>query len=254
MRIIATAPTLETLSGPARRVIGGLEPNPSFITGMQDQLRALVARVEEQLANGAADEPTRARYERARRDALARIDDYPGTHLVLPTESFADELVIDDAERPVRLMFLGRANTDGDAFAWLPEQRILVAGDVVVAPIPFGTQSYAGDWIEVLERLEAMPFAMLIPGHGEPLSDTAFIQRLIAALRDLRSQVGRLAGEGLSLEEIRARYDKSIQMNLFGDTPRHRAQLEAFWLSGMIENAYREAVGLPIPQGEDAPE
>ena len=42
----------------------------------------------------------------------------------------------------MRLRFLGRANTEGDAIAWLPRQRIVMTGDVVVSPTPFGFFSF----------------------------------------------------------------------------------------------------------------
>lgn len=252
MRIIATAPTLETLRGPATRRIG-LEPQESFIRGEQDQHRALLAQVEQRLSEPDLDPATRQRYERMRGEVLARIDDYPGTYLVLPTETFTDELLIDDPDRPVRLMFLGRANTDGDAIAWLPSQRIVVAGDVVVSPIPFGFDSYPGDWIGVLERLKAIDFAILVPGHGEPHTDRVYLDRLIGAVQDIRNQVGPLARQGLSLEEVRARLDHLAQTEIFGDTPQTRSWFEAFWLTPMTLNAYREARGEPIVQGASEP-
>ena len=163
------------------------------------------------------DAPARALRPDGARDAGASASDFRGTYLVPPTETFADALLIDDAERPVRLMFLGRANTEGDAIAWLPRQRIVMTGDVVVSPTPFGFFSFPEDWIGVLERLKALDYALLVPGHGEPQADAVYLDRLIATIGDIRAQVGPLARQGLSLEEVRERVDFSAQTGIFGN-------------------------------------
>jgi glyoxylase-like metal-dependent hydrolase (beta-lactamase superfamily II) len=185
-------------------------------------------------------------------EATARMADWPGTHLALPTETFAQELSLDDPVRPVRLIFPGRANTDGDAIAWLPKERIVVTGDVVVAPVPFGFFSFPGEWSAVLERLKAMNFAVLIPGHGEPQRDAAYLDKLIATIADIRAQVAPLARQGKGLEEVRKAVNYDAQRAIFGDTPRRKRHFEEFWLKPMTVNAWLEARGQAMVQGDEA--
>ena len=45
-------------------------------------------------------------------------------------------LMIPDRDVPVDMLYLGRANTEGDAIAWLPKQKIVATGDIVVSPYP----------------------------------------------------------------------------------------------------------------------
>ena len=251
VRIISTAPTLEALNGTALRYIG-LQPDVRFDDQMREERQGLITRIDEQLSNPAHDEATRQRYQRMRTDVLARLSDIPGTYLVLPTETFTDELVLDDPVRPVRLMFLGRANTEGDAIAWLPREKIVITGDAVVAPVPFGFFSFPGEWLTVLERVKALNYSILVPGHGEPQTDTVYVDKLIASIGDIRAQVAALVDEDLTPDEIRGRMVNTTHMEMFGDTPRHRAQLEAFWLRTMPINAYREARGEPFEQGDES--
>ncbi len=248
VRVIATSATREGLLGPAATTVG-LTWDERHETFLLNQLSDTLARIRVLRANPANTDTQRERYDRMTREMEEFGRGYRGTLLVLPTETLGREMLIDDSERPVRLMFLGRANTEGDAVAWLPRQRIVVTGDVVVAPTPFGFFSFPEDWIGVLERLKALDFALLIPGHGEPLADTAYLDRLIATIRDIRAQVGPLARQGLSLEEVRERVDFSAQTAIFGTTPRLRSAFEGYWLTPMVENAWREARGLPIIQG-----
>ena len=249
-RIISTERTADSLRTETVRYVG-LKPDPRFDALYRQQKEALHRQIDEALKDPSHDAATRERYERMRRESAARAADFPGTHLVLPTETFTDRLLLDDPERPVELLFLGRANTDGDAVAWLPKERIVVTGDIVVSPIPFGFFSYPADWLRVLERLKGMNYAMLVPGHGEPQTDTAYLDRLITTISDIRSKVGPLALRGLGPGEILKRVDYSAHEAIFGDTPRHKQLFEAYWLKPMTVNAWIEARGLPMVQGKE---
>lgn len=251
VRIISTAPTQAALRGPTLQYIG-FRPDERFETIFLNQISGLLGPVAARARDAGQDDALRQRYVRMERELRARTGDFRGTHLVLPTETFANELLLDDPVRPVQLFHPGRANTDGDAVAWLPNQRILVSGDIVVSPTPFGFYSFPSDWIRVLERFKAMNFAILIPGHGEPQTDSVYLDRLIATLNDLRDQIGPLARQGLSLEDVRGRVNFSAQMAIFGDTNRNRALFEAYWLTPMTVNTYMEANGTPMVQGDES--
>jgi glyoxylase-like metal-dependent hydrolase (beta-lactamase superfamily II) len=249
VRVIATPQTRAGLLGPGMTVVG-LRPSAHFDTMAFNRMSAGVAQAQAVLADPSTSEERRQRMIAAIANLRTYAQDFQGTYLVPPTETFSNQLLLDDPERPVRLMYLGRANTEGDAIAWLPRQRILITGDIVVAPIPFGFGSYPEDWIRVLERLKALDFALLVPGHGEPMTDAVYLDRMIGTIRDVRAQVGPLARQGLSLEEVRQRVDFSAQTALFGTTPRLRVLFDAEWLQPMIENAWKEARGIPIVQGQ----
>lgn len=249
IRIIATRATADGIAGPAQTQLG-FEPSPEGEAEIRGELETGLTQIDERIADPETDGPTRMRYRRMAEDMRERIPDLAGTHLVPPNEILEEEILIDDPVRPIRVMFLGRANTAGDAVVWLPNQRLIVTGDIVVSPIPFGFFSFPEDWIATLGRIKALEFDLLVPGHGEPQTDSAYIDRLVATIADIRSQVGRLAGEGLTLEEVREQADFSEQTAIFGTSNRRRVLFDAYWLRPMVENAYKEATGVPIVQGE----
>ncbi|HJR82471.1 MAG TPA: MBL fold metallo-hydrolase, partial [Sphingomicrobium sp.] len=192
VRIIATRETEAGMLGPEAFDIG-YSPGAKW----DEATARLMAKQKEQLQK-LLDDPATAEDRKARiRKALPQQDDFlrdfKGSYIVPPTETFERELLLDDPDVPVRLLHLGRANTAGDALAWLPKQKILATGDIVVAPSPFGFGSFPADWIETIGKLKAMGFVTLIPGHGRPQKDTAYLDKLIAAIRDVRAQVGPLA-------------------------------------------------------------
>jgi glyoxylase-like metal-dependent hydrolase (beta-lactamase superfamily II) len=173
-----------------------------------------------------------------------------GAVTLAPREAFEDRIVLDDAERPIEILHLGRANTDGDAIAWLPKQRVLVTGDIVVSPVPFGFGSYPADWIMALRKLSAMDFGVLVPGHGEPQGDRSYLLKLIGLLEEVRRQVGPLASQGLSLEEMRKKVDFSDHARTFvGDDPWMNLWFNDYWVTPITKSAFKEARGEAIEQG-----
>ena len=246
-RTISTRATQAHLSDPATM---NSPPSPDAVRNAdyQQQLSSTVGDMR-QMQQAA----TTARERRGFADTVRMLEQYAldmDGALTVPTkEAFTDSLTINDPRAPLRVLFLGRANTDGDAVVWLPRQRILIAGETVILPFPYGFESYPADWIATLEKLRAFRFRFLVPGHGMPQTDRAQIDRIIAVLRDVRAQVGPLASQGLTLAEVEAKVDLGKHEAIFaGDDPWLRRWFRAFFVHPIVSSAYREARGEPIMQ------
>ena len=86
--------------------------------------------------------------------------------VTLPDLTFDNRITL-HLGRPVELRYFGRGHTGGDVVAWLPEQRVLFAGDLLAARMaPAMMDAYIREWIEVVERLEELNAAVVVPGHG----------------------------------------------------------------------------------------
>jgi glyoxylase-like metal-dependent hydrolase (beta-lactamase superfamily II) len=175
--------------------------------------------------------------------------DMDGALTLAPKESFGTQLFLSDRHVPVEALFLGRGNTDGDAVIWLPRQKILVAGELVILPFPYGYKSYPADWIATLAKLDAYPFRTLVPGHGMPQHDHRQIARIRSALEDVREQMRPLAAQKLDLAAARAQLDFDGQARIFaGGDPWLRLWFVQFWADPIAESAWRESRGEPIVQ------
>ncbi len=165
--------------------------------------------------------------------------------------TFTDHFSIPDRAAPVEVLFLGRGNTDGDAVVWAPKQRVVASGDLVVAPIPYAAHTYPGEWIATLKKLEALDFAYLVPGHGPMETDRAYVDKLIAALDNVRAQVGPLARADVPLDEVRRRIDlKPLRHDFAGDDPWLGFLFSAVFSGDLVSNAYKEARGEAVIQGK----
>src|SRR6202034_1804347 len=118
------------------------------------------------------------------------------------TLTFGDHLSIPDEKAPVEIVFLGKANTDGDAVVWVPSERVLWSGDIVVNPVPYAAASYPGSWLEVLKKIKEYDFAYLVPGHGVVQTDGVYVSKVMAALVEIQRQVTPLAKAGVSLDDV----------------------------------------------------
>lgn len=77
------------------------------------------------------------------------------------------------------------AHSPGDLVVWLPQQRLLVGGDVLYtqrAPATFDGK--IAQWIVFLKELEALKPVKIVPGHG-PVADGAAVGYLRAYFEDL---------------------------------------------------------------------
>jgi glyoxylase-like metal-dependent hydrolase (beta-lactamase superfamily II) len=70
----------------------------------------------------------------------------------------------------------GEGHDVGDAMAWLPKKRILIAGDVVVAPTPYAIRGRVDEMIKSLQQIIDMDPVVVIPGHGEILQGTSYVK------------------------------------------------------------------------------
>jgi cyclase len=125
--------------------------------------------------------------------------------------AFEKQLTLNLGKREVRVMFLGRANTAGDAVVVVPHAKLLATGDMVVYPIPFAGGSYPGEWAAALRAVEAMEVTTLVPGHGPVMHDMAYVKLMADAMQAIDSQARAAYKPGMALADLR----KAIELGTF---------------------------------------
>jgi glyoxylase-like metal-dependent hydrolase (beta-lactamase superfamily II) len=128
---------------------------------------------EEFLASGQASPELVAEI---RRD-FAAMDDVESLRPTRPVTRSGEVRI---AGRRLQLNLARFAATEGDVWIYDPRLRLLVAGDLVVGPVPFFDTGCPEGWREALTRLAGTEFVTLIPGHGAPMTKPQFLQWRIA--------------------------------------------------------------------------
>ncbi|HSD68919.1 MAG TPA: MBL fold metallo-hydrolase [Woeseiaceae bacterium] len=236
VRFVAHPETLAAMTGPPMAYVERYVP---MLTGLIEEWNALGDKGELS--------PRRAELLPSlvlMRDELAR------TTIVPPDLLVAEKLVLERGSREIHILHLGRGNTPGDLVLWLPNERILASGDLVVHPIPYGFGSFPQEWIATLDRLAGFDFDMLVPGHGAVQRDTAYVRRLQAMLAEVRRQVGISVSQGHDLEATRKELDLASFIDEFaGDDADARLKFDNWWQQPISRSAWLEASGEPIRQG-----
>jgi cyclase len=128
-----------------------------------------------------------------------------GSTPIYPNVTFSDNLDVYLGNRLVQIRFLGRGNTGGDAVVFVPDAKVLAAGDLVASPVPFGTASFYSEWSSTLHKLLAMNAQVIVPGHGEVEHDNSYVNHLLQLLESVQAQVADAIKSGLSLEDTMKR-------------------------------------------------
>lgn len=129
--------------------------------------------------------------------------------LTWPTLTFSDRLTIPlGGDRgDLELRYCGRGHTAGDIVAWLPDQRILFAGDLVEAQAALYTgDAFHSDWATgTLDAVHALGAETLVGGRGAVARGAAAVEAAIGQTRDflvvLRTEVGAVHAAGGTVKD-----------------------------------------------------
>jgi cyclase len=155
----------------------------------------------------------------------ARANMVAGKQPGLPQVTYADEAQVFVGGKEVSAHHLGRGHTNGDAVILFPSERVLHTGDLFVnGSAPFIDYSAKGsivEWDKTLDRVLALDFDIVIPGHG-PVTKKADLMKWRDSIAELRSRtkkacaggaadaVKRLDLSGLNMDNSLGFLDRSV--------------------------------------------
>ena len=65
----------------------------------------------------------------------------------------------------IEVRHFGRGHTAGDAVVFVPEDHVVVTGDLVQGLEPLLFEAFPDEWPSTLLRLAEVDFEFLLPGH-----------------------------------------------------------------------------------------
>ena len=157
-----------------------------------------------------------------------------------PTLSYARELTLQHPLGPVQLIHF-RGHTGGDTVLFLPQQKILITGDLLDA-MPFGGHGYPSEWASSLERLAQLDFDTIIPGHGGVIRDKEHVTKVRDLLQAIVDHATSAQAAGQTLEQAKETLDLSAMEAVFVDDDTAQRNWNAF-IPATLERAYGEAAG-----------
>lgn len=126
---------------------------------------------------------------------------------VAPTLTLTETMTLHRGGREIRLLFLGRGHTAGDVIVYLPKERLIATGDLLTAGPAYLGDGYFTEWIATLDRLKAVDFDTVLPGHGDAFKGKAKIDHFQAYLRDFWTQAQQMHKKGVPAEDAAKQID-----------------------------------------------
>ena len=131
-------------------------------------------------------------------------DKAEGTSVARPTLTFEDRHIVEMGDYYIEILHLGPAHGPGDTQVWLPEQSLVIAGDMAFHQrmLPIFEDTIVYDWIETWETgFEPLNATYVIPGHGTPTNMDQVRRYTRDYLVYLREKVGEHLDAGGDLAD-----------------------------------------------------
>jgi glyoxylase-like metal-dependent hydrolase (beta-lactamase superfamily II) len=191
--IIATAATTPLIE----------EHNAPFLEQLRTAGAELHAQAQAAIAR-ATDPAIRLDIEQQVRDYDTLTDEAGESTVRLPDLLFDVRLAMRGATREARLITWGGGHTPSDLVLYLPNERILFAGDLIFnrchASVHFGD---VAEWLRILDEMERLDIAILAPGHGDVATNAAVGEQR-AYLRALLATTSAAIEMGQTIDDAAA--------------------------------------------------
>ncbi len=165
-------------------------------------------------------------------DIFVRRDLYKNLVLTPPDITFNDSLTLHCGNRDIQILYLGEGDTKGDAWIYLPDDKVLITGDPVANPVPFGLTSTPIEMLSEIKKAAQLDFNVMIPGHGDVQYDKNYINLVISAFESVYSQVKDGIDKKMTLEEI----SKYVDTNEFKDKFNADDGLMLYYFNGFFRD------------------
>ncbi len=232
--------------------ISYIDRQPDFIKNNLEEFQKIVdTGVDSQ--GKEQSEADRWDYQRIINDADGILAEFSRARVTPASVTFADGYAIESGNRRIELLHLGHANTAGDIVMWLPDERIVSTGDIVVLPSPYAFNVPPRAWAATLRELNKLDYKTLVPGHGAIQTDTAYVDLIIEAAESVADQRDTLLVDGMSSEDVQEALDLSAFENRFTHGDEHvKSYYDAYFDAPFKAAAMKALTGEPMVAIEPA--
>ena len=165
-----------------------------------------IAALEKRLAS-ATDEKMKADIERQLAIQRNHLEGAKAVKPTPPTVTLTHRMTLHRGAREIQLLHLGRGHTAGDVIVYLPKERVIATGDLLIEGASYMGDAYFTEWIDTIEALKKIDFDTVLPGHGQAFKGKAKLDHWQAYVRDFWSQAQAFHKKGVPWEEAAKQVD-----------------------------------------------
>jgi len=230
VRIVSHEKNRALMAGPA------IEFNHPFL---DEQLPGYIANLEKRAAASADLKPL-LEADKAFLDAKKNV------RLVMPTVTFSDRMAIELGERHIEVLNFGRGVTPGDTVVYLPNEKILLLGDLIVNPVTFALSGFPTEWLRVLEKVDRLDATTIVTGHGAPLQDKILLHATMDVFRVLLREGKAAKAKGLDPDQAKEAIFPTLHdlmVSITGDRPAVNNAFKQQLVDWYLHRVYEELDG-----------
>jgi cyclase len=188
-----------------------------------------------------------ARAKRSYEEFLPVYRDAQAARYVSADVTFDSTMTLKLGSTELQLLHLA-GHTLGDTVVWLPKERILVTGDLVIAPVPYGGPDHYNQWIASLNRLISLDASTIVPGHGEVQFSSDYMTLERDLFQSLMDQAAAAVTGGKSVSDFQKTLDlATFESRLVHGDPELQWGWDHYFLGktngALAARAYRIAHG-----------
>lgn len=217
--------------------------------GLKEELPQFLGDFEKQIAAAKAKNASPERIKAAEeRLAVDRnfLAQKLALHKTYPNVTFSDSMTILMGGREIQLLH-AQAITTGDTYLYLPKEKVLVTGDILLSPYPFAIGgTYPAGWLATLEKFLALAPSVILPGHGDAQTNTDFLRANVELFHEVMQQVKDDKARGMTIEQTTEALNKqSIELaaKIGIKDADGAAAFKDYFLDVFVKRAYRELDG-----------
>ncbi|HEY7510893.1 MAG TPA: MBL fold metallo-hydrolase [Vicinamibacteria bacterium] len=229
VEIIASQPTRDAIES---RGVPRVKHEIATLPGELERLRGEISR-----ATATAD---RDRLQATLRAKESYLGELRAMQVTLPSLTFERSLVLYRRSKTVQILWLGRGHTDGDVVVYVPQDKVLMTGDLIHGWMPWMGDAHPYDWIRTLEAAERLDFDTVLSGHGDVIRGKEVFGLWRSYLGDLMAETARAYGEGAARGEARRRVADALRAKYAG---RFGEERFADAVPGNVDRAWRVVSG-----------
>jgi len=201
-----------------KRLLGNTMEQYTYLSSVEP-VPARVAALRERSAKE-TDPQQKAALERQIANSLAYLEQVKEIKVTPPGVTLDRKMTLFRGGREIQILYFGRGHTDTDVVVYLPKEKIVCTGDLMESVISYMGDAYLDEWPATLDRLMALDFDTVMPGHGVVFKGKGHIEAFQRYLRDVSKQARELKTAGVAAEAAAQRID----MRAFAtDFPQIRA-------------------------------
>ena len=133
---------------------------------------------------------------------------------LLPTELVTDKKVLQLGDKEIHILHLGRARSGGDLLVYLPREKIIYTTQIFPAAVfPAINPGFPSEWVEVMEKLQAMDIDFYVPGHGF-IDSPEFLERELEMTKQAHQTVMAVVKR---FHDAGVPVDRAVEQARFGE-------------------------------------